>query len=90
LESAYNYFSPAQQKLTSYRDFQKKIKGVGLWKSAEVKNATCVDDRCNVATKLFIETRHPMIKGAISTDADISEVWIIDHENHQVWFMPNN
>jgi hypothetical protein len=88
-ESAYEYLSPGYRQTVPYTVYQRSVRGVGLWKSAKAKSATCDPGRCVVTTELHIEMRNPRFSGPIPTVVHIEEGWLIDRENRQLWFVPN-
>ena len=89
VETAYEFLSPAYREAVPYEKYARKIRGLGLWKNAEARNATCDETRCIVTTELTVEVRNPRMAGPAKANATVEERWIKDRENRQLWFVPN-
>ena len=89
IETAYGYLSPGYRELHPYERYAKTIKGVGTWKGAEVKNATCEQDRCEITTELRLEVRHLRMKQPVEVTTPFLERWVKDRDQGQLWFVPN-
>lgn len=89
VETAYGYLAPGYRQINPYDRYFRTIRGVGLWKAADVKKATCEQDRCEVTTELTVEVHGPGSSKPIESVSWVQERWIIDRDQRQVWFVPN-
>jgi hypothetical protein len=76
VESAYDYLSAGYKQVTPYPHYMKTVKGVGLWKSAEVQTVKCKEDVCKADIKIHMEIRHPMMRSPARTESVLVEQWL--------------
>ncbi|MCG7983995.1 MAG: hypothetical protein JAY90_14760 [Candidatus Thiodiazotropha lotti] len=87
VESSYDYLSAGYRQVTPYPHYMKTVKGVGLWKSAEVQQVKCKEDVCKADINIHMEIRHPMMRSPARTQNVIVEQWLRDKDG--VWgFLP--
>jgi hypothetical protein len=87
VESAYDYLSAGYRQVTPYSHYMKTVKGVGLWKSAEVQAVNCQEDVCKADVKIHMEIRHPMMRSPARTENILVEQWLKDKDG--IWgFVP--
>ncbi len=87
VESAYDYLSAGYRQVTPYSHYMKTVKGVGLWKSAEVQKVNCVEDVCKADIKIQMEIHHPMMRSPARTESVVIEQWLRDKDG--IWgFLP--
>ncbi|RLW64226.1 MAG: hypothetical protein B6D73_11790 [gamma proteobacterium symbiont of Stewartia floridana] len=87
VESAYDYLAAGYRLVTPYSHYMKTVKGVGLWKSAEVQKVNCKEDVCKADIKIQMEIRHPMMRSPARTESVVIEQWLRDKDG--VWgFLP--
>ena len=86
-ETAYEFLSPAQQKLMSYKAFHEKYKqGQGLWKDIGFKSMDCKGVICDVLLVVNIEFAYMRLKIPIKNRSEIKEKWFFDEKNQQ-WYI---
>jgi hypothetical protein len=87
VESAYDYLSTGYKQVTPYPHYMKTVKGVGLWKSAEVQAVNCKEDVCKADIMIYMEIHHPMMRSPARTQSVVVEQWLRDKDG--VWgFLP--
>ncbi|MET0045407.1 MAG: hypothetical protein ABW100_18025, partial [Candidatus Thiodiazotropha sp. 6PLUC3] len=80
LETAYNYLATGYRQVTPYSHYAKKVKGVGLWKSAQVQDVKCKEDVCSADIEIQMEIHHPLMRGPARTESVVKEQWVRDQE----------
>jgi hypothetical protein len=87
LETAYNYLATGYRQVTPFSHYQKTVRGVGLWKAAQVESVNCKEDVCKADVKVRMEIHHPLMRGAAHTESVVSEQWVKDQDG--IWgFLP--
>jgi hypothetical protein len=88
VESAYDYLASEYRKVTPFPHYQRTVKGVGLWKSAEVREVTCESTEvCTAAVDIRVVIHYPRMKSPVETGNTVKEKWIKDGEGN--WgFLP--
>lgn len=80
LESAYEYLATGYRQVTPFPHYRKKVKGVGLWKSAQVEKVVCEADMCLADVNIRMEVHHPMMRAPVKTGNTVQERWIKDQD----------
>ncbi|MBT3011056.1 MAG: hypothetical protein KUF77_01765 [Candidatus Thiodiazotropha sp. (ex Lucina aurantia)] len=88
VESAYEYLSTGYRQVTPFPHYQKTVKGVGIWKSAEVSEVSCESaEVCTAVVDIRVVIRYPLMKGPVETGNQIKEKWVKDGDGN--WgFLP--
>ncbi|MCU7917773.1 MAG: hypothetical protein KZQ95_05380 [Candidatus Thiodiazotropha sp. (ex Epidulcina cf. delphinae)] len=87
LESAYDYLATGYRQVTPFPHYLKTVKGVGLWKSAQIEKVACEADACRVEVRIRMEVHHLMMKSPVRTDSVVREQWVKGRDG--VWgFLP--
>lgn len=74
-QKAYDMLTPAYRNLHDLREYQSQFKGAVQWKRAEVANATCEAEKCEVRIELTVASPFGRGKGdTISTF--FTETWL--------------
>ncbi|MCU7904611.1 MAG: hypothetical protein KZQ76_01940 [Candidatus Thiodiazotropha sp. (ex Epidulcina cf. delphinae)] len=76
LESAYDYLATGYRQVTPFPHYLKTVKGVGLWKFAQVEEVACEADACRVEVRIRMEIHHLMMKSPVRTDSVVREQWV--------------
>lgn len=84
LETAYEFLTPEYRKLTSVEQYSRTIKGVGIWKKAEVTNVACTDT-CVVSLQIYARMLVPRSGESIDTNSLLREQWVQDKDSSE-WF----
>jgi hypothetical protein len=80
VETAYDYLSTGYREVTPFSHYMKTVKGVGLWKSAQVQSVKCKDDACDADIEIQMEIHHPMMRGPARTKSVVNEQWVRDKD----------
>ncbi|PVV09469.1 MAG: hypothetical protein B6D77_10235 [gamma proteobacterium symbiont of Ctena orbiculata] len=88
LESAYAYLSSGYRQVTPFPHYRKTVKGVGIWKSAEVAEVSCESaEVCTALVDIRVVIRYPLMRGPVETGNQIKEKWVKDGDGN--WgFLP--
>lgn len=78
LQRAYQFYAHALKKSTTLEKFKKQVRGVGLWKQAEVINADCEkkSDQCFVDIKVTVSMSMQGLVKPVETSDTIRELWV--------------
>ncbi|MEN9432694.1 MAG: hypothetical protein RLZZ422_283 [Pseudomonadota bacterium] len=85
LTKAYEYYTKAFQDTTPPKQFENTIRGIGLWKSAQVLDSQCANDQCNVNVKITVSMKMRGLPEPIDTSDIIQETWIKDTAGKSDW-----
>jgi hypothetical protein len=87
LESAYQYLATGYRQITPFPHYRKTVKGIGVWKSAQVQNVNCKEDLCKADINVKMELNYPLMRGPVRTENVITEQWVKDQKG--IWgFLP--
>ena len=75
---AYEYYGRDYQKIMPLENFEKSIKGIGLWKNAEVVDAHCQGDRCLVDINITVAMKMSGVPDPVESSGVVQEVWMKD------------
>ncbi|WP_020561100.1 hypothetical protein [Thiofilum flexile] len=82
---AYQYYTKAFQDTTPLKQFENSIRGVGLWRSAQVMDAQCKDSQCQVNVKVTVAMKMRGLPEPIETSEVIQETWMKDTAWKSEW-----
>lgn len=84
LETAYDYELPEYRKIFSFRQYQDSMRGVGLWKKADVKAVACTEI-CVVTMQIYVTIKLARLGDPIETSSLLEEKWMQNTESGE-WF----
>ena len=76
LESAYEYLSPGYRQVTPFPHYRNSVKGVGLWKTAQIRQVECEAETCEVQVDLTMQIQLPRMRSPARTQSVVVERWI--------------
>jgi hypothetical protein len=88
VESAYEYLSSGYRQVTPFSHYNKTVKGVGIWKSAQIAEVFCDSTEvCTALVDIRVVIRYPLMQGPVETGNQIKEKWVKDEDGN--WgFLP--
>lgn len=89
LETAYSYESPEYREVYSFKQFARKINGVGLWSKADVEDVSCKKDKCVATMRIYVTIRVGRGFGVHKTNSLLKEQWIQDAVSGE-WYHVSN
>lgn len=84
LETAYTYETPEYQKLKSFADFRKTIKGVGVWQKVDLEKVVCDIKKCSVDVRVYVKMKPGLGFDYVETNGQATEKWI-QHSTTGKW-----
>lgn len=85
LTKAYEYYTKAFQDTTPLPQFENSVRGLGLWKSAQVLESQCTEQQCDVKVKVTVAMKMKGIPQPIETSDVLNETWIKDTAWKSEW-----
>ncbi|MBK8452457.1 MAG: hypothetical protein WAQ53_16540 [Thiofilum sp.] len=82
---AYALYTKAFQDTTPLQQFENSIRGLGLWKAAQVVDTQCKDSQCQVNVKVTVAMKMRGLPEPIETSEVIQETWIKDTAWKSEW-----
>ncbi len=89
LETAYTYESPEYREVYGYKQFTRKINGVGLWSKADVEDVSCKKDKCVATMRIYVTIRLGRGFGVTKANSLLEEQWIQDAVSGE-WYHVSN
>ncbi len=86
LETAYLFQTPEYRNIYSYKQYSKKIQGVGTWQKAEVEKVDCVEKKCVVMVKVYVKIMFGRGLGVTESSGVIREQWIESSTTKGEWY----
>lgn len=89
LETAYEYLAPTYREVNSFAVYRKKMQRINLWKSFELDEVTCEEERCIVKLNAVMQVPAPHPRGEpMETFSSLNEVWVYDATLKKWFYVP--
>ena len=82
---AYQYYTKAFQETTPLKQFENSIRGVGLWRSAQVLDTQCQEAQCQVSVKVTVAMKMRGLPEPIESSDVLQETWVKDTAGKSEW-----
>lgn len=84
IEKAYEYEVPEYRKIFDANQYKSGVKGVGLWKKAEVENVACME-KCVVTMRIHATINNARWGDTMDMSSLLKEQWMRDTGSGE-WF----